>query len=230
MELGRNPPAIHLDYLVCLFKDTKKVMVDSDSYLRKCKEQIPNNHLIENDLSASLADSMLSLEICLPKITGLIVKVIVSESVVHLRQMSQIPRDFRRTNRESPTKPCEYVGSVLSLPKEFYKSKKDFIEDDVLKQWLTLILNEITIKFYSSVNEVLKNDRKIEESIRKLKKVKDNYSHKNSDDDKIRQQLVIDIQSFYDGMNVINVDLENIAMLKDLLNLLESLRGCSENK
>ncbi|KAL0275863.1 UNVERIFIED_CONTAM: hypothetical protein PYX00_003587 [Menopon gallinae] len=220
MELSRNS---HLDYLVCLFKDTKKVIVDSDSYLTKCKEQIPNNHLIESELSASLGDSIKSLEICLPKISWLIVNVITRKSTVHLSQISQIPRDFRRTNRESPTKPCEYVGSVLSLPIEFYKSKKDFLPEKVLKQWLSQILQSIIQEFSVCVKEVLENDQKIEESIRKLKKVKDSYRYKNSDDYKIHQQLVIDIQSFYDGMKMMNADLKTSEELEDLLDLLKSL-------
>ena len=203
-------------------------------YLEKCKEKIPNRDLVEEQLTSSLNTSIQAIEDCLPKITESIVKVIVSESVVHLRQVSDIPRLFRRTNRETPTKPCDYIGNVLLLPTKFYNSKKNFVPDEVLQSWLTLVFNEITMQFYSCVNEVLTNAQKTEESLRKLKKIKDKYyssaDNKNNDDDKIRQQLVVDVHSFSNGADSVQVNRNDIKMLKDLVNLVESARDRSERQ
>lgn len=219
---------------MCLFSDTSKIKTDANSFLENCKEQIPNRHLVEEQLTNSLSDSIQTVKNCLPLITDSIVKVIVSESIVHLRQVSDIPRLFRRTNRETPTKPCDYIINVLLLPNKFYNSKKNFVPDTVLQNWLTLVFNEITIHFYSCVNEVLTNAQKTEESLRKLKKIKDKYynstENKNSDDDKIRQQLVIDVHNFCDGADLVQVNRTDVKMLKDLVDLVESARDRSERQ
>lgn len=223
-----------LDFLVCLFKDTTKVATDANTFLKSCKEKIPNKHLIEEQLSTSSADSVQLVHQCLPKISESIVKVLVSESVIHLKQVNDIPRLFRRTNRETPTKPCDYVGQVLLLPNQFYTSKQNSVTDQILETWLTLIFNEITVQFHSCVSEVLTNAQKTEESLRKLKKSKDKHmsssENKNSDDDKIRQQLVIDVHSFCEGADKVNVKRANVSMLKELVELVESARDRSEKQ
>lgn len=60
-----------------------------------------------------LIESEKNLESTLPFVAGEIVKELMSQSSVHLKQVGDIPRLFRRTNREVPTKPCAYVSNVV---------------------------------------------------------------------------------------------------------------------
>ncbi|KAK6641803.1 hypothetical protein RUM44_013520 [Polyplax serrata] len=218
-----------LDFLVCLFSDTNTFLTEARTFLERSKEKIPNKHLVEEELSISLEESLGQVRETIPKMTDSIVNIIVSESAVHLRQVSQIPRLFRRTNRKSSTEPCEYIGQVLNFPKQFFewKSNQPF---EVLENWFTLAFNEMTNLFYAAVNEVLTNAQKTEESLRKLKKKKENYPSKNSGDDEIRQQLVIDVHSFSDELQRFQVKKENIQMLKDLVELVETARNKSEKQ
>merc|ERR1712131_105930 len=88
---------------------------------------------------------------------------------------------YRRTNRDTPSKPCPYIASVVS--------GCDMVTDQFLVQ----------------VQDVLSNVTKMEESLRKLKKVRErggatggekDKSGGLSDDDKIRLQLYLDVSFF----------------------------------
>lgn len=220
-----------LDFLVCLYSDTSKLIEEIEIFLEGCKGKIPNRHLVEEELSTSLKESLTLVEGVVPKITDSIVKVIVTESSVHFRQVSQIPRLFRRTNRKSSTEPCEYVGQVLNYPKKFYERKRHLVTDERMETWLSQVFNDLTQQYFTAVNEVLTNAQKTEESLRKLKRKKENLSSKNnSGDEEIRQQLVIDVHSYSDGLKEFNLPLNNVNMLKELVNLVESARDKSEKQ
>lgn len=80
----------------------------------------------------------------LPLISQFILGEISSQSLQHLRQVSDIPRLFRRTNREMPTKPCPYIAQVLALPLAFHSAQQSAVNTELLEQWLTLTFAAIT--------------------------------------------------------------------------------------
>lgn len=217
-----------LDFTVCLFCDTEKLLLESETFLEKSKEKIPNNQLIVSELNNSLKEALQAIDEILPRVKEHIVKVLVDESAVHFHQVNQIPRLFRRTNRKSTTEPCEYVGQVLDFPRQFYSLKKSFLEEDVLESLLTSTFIELTKQYYSVVNEVLTNAQKTEESLRKLKKKKDAYSNKNSGDEEIRQQLVIDVKHFGQEFQKMGISKDKVDMMDSLIELVESARNKSE--
>lgn len=218
-----------LDFIVCLYSDTNKLLTEIETFIENCKQKIPNRHLIEKELSTTLKESLSLVRAALTKATESIVKMIVNESAAHFRQVSQIPRLFRRTNRKSSTEPCEYVGQVLSFPKQFREWKKN-LNSDIVDSWLILIFAELTTEFFHAVEEVLMNAQKTEESLRKLKKKKENYSSKNSGDDEIRQQLYIDVSSFCDEVERFRVPKKDVLMLKKLVEFVETAKNKSEKQ
>ena len=84
-------------------------------------------------------------ETCLPKITEEIVNELMNQSSQHLKQISDIPRLFRRTNREIPTKPCTYVKNTLNGLVNF-NSKYRKIIPTIVERWLIMTLNLLTNK------------------------------------------------------------------------------------
>lgn len=82
----------------------------------------------------------------LPLITQEIVKELLSQSAFHLKQISDIPRLFRRTNREIPTKPCAYVKNALSFLSAFYDDYFPIIPQET-NLWLLQTLSSLTEQY-----------------------------------------------------------------------------------
>lgn len=45
-----------------------------------------------------------------------------SQCIGHLKHVSDIPRLYRRTNKEVPTKPSTYVNQLLTALQDFHRS------------------------------------------------------------------------------------------------------------
>ncbi|KAJ8865695.1 hypothetical protein PR048_033215 [Dryococelus australis] len=157
-------------------------------------------------LKESVEESKQQLMARCPTITQFILGEVSGDSMAQLRQVSDIPRLFRRTNRDVPSKPCTYVAAVLGPPQAFHKAQRASVNVDFLHQWLVLIFSAITTQYYSSVDDVLTSVQKTEESLRRLKKARDRTSTPSStegkglgDDDKIRLQLALDVSCYCEG-------------------------------
>lgn len=180
----------------------------------------------------SLGESRTQLSSRLAGITQLILGHVSEQSRGPLRQVSDIPRLFRRTNRDVPTKPCGYVALLLAPPNEFHATYRAGVEPKVLREWLTLVMSAVTEQYYGAVDDVLTSVHKTEESLRRLKKMRDrsvagavvNESKGVGDDDKIRQQLAIDVLCYRDGVTSLGLDKQDVAKLEELVALVESAR------
>lgn len=85
-------------------------------------------------------------------------------------------------------------------------------------------------RYYSSVNDVLTSVQKTEESLRRLKNLREKSGGSNqanqsntgmSDDDKIRLQLHVDICAWTIEIEKLGVDRNSIDKLNDLIHLAE---------
>ncbi|CAA9993075.1 unnamed protein product [Nesidiocoris tenuis] len=157
-----------------------------------------------NLLSQSLSETAAELKRLLDDISQTIVKGLSSELLSYLRQVNDIPRLFRRTDRDAPTKPCPYVVSLLEKPKLFFAEHRSHPK---VLFWLQAMFSEVTKQYYSSVDDVLNSVKKTEECLRRLKKARDKSSNVTNtndkrvgDDNKIRQQLVLDVRSYLEGV------------------------------
>ena len=83
------------------------------------------------------------MQATLPLVTDEIVKELLSQSASHLKQISDIPRLFRRTNREIPTKPCAYVKNALSFLSAFHADYVPIFPQEI-KLWLQQTLLSLT--------------------------------------------------------------------------------------
>lgn len=91
----------------------------------------------------SLDETIKNLKTIWPQITKEIVDELLKQCVTHLKQVSDIPRLFRRTKRDVPTKPCSYVKHTLVFLLNFHADYKKIIPDNV-NYWLELALSELT--------------------------------------------------------------------------------------
>lgn len=91
----------------------------------------------------SLDETIKNLKKIWPDITKEIVNELLKQCIVHLKQVSDIPRLFRRTKRDIPTKSCAYIKNTLAFLINFHTDYKKIIPDDV-NYWLELTLSSLT--------------------------------------------------------------------------------------
>ena len=114
-----------------------------------------------------------------------------------MKQVNDVPRKYRKTNREVPSKPSPYVQAMLEPLKNFVA--QDLKEEAVLRQIVTRVLTQVTQLYLRHTSDVLTSVQKMEESLKRLKKARGGAAAATtavSDDDKIRLQLALDVNTF----------------------------------
>ncbi|KAK0086234.1 hypothetical protein PV325_003542 [Microctonus aethiopoides] len=218
-----------IEFFVCLYTDATKFSEKLHTILNIVLSKLDNvKPIIVELLNESLDDSRQSLKSDLPEISNEIVQQLLTKSSPNLKQVSDIPRLFRRTMRERPTQPCAYVKNALGNLLEFNSMYRQIIPDAV-KHWLQLTLSSLTEQYYFSVKDVLESVQKTEESLRRLKKIRDKSSGTSqiesqgiSDDEKIRIQLEIDVLNFAETIKVFDFDISSIQHLNELIKIVEA--------
>ncbi|XP_040823775.1 conserved oligomeric Golgi complex subunit 2 isoform X1 [Ochotona curzoniae] len=152
-------------------------------------------------ISAALEDSQSSLSACIPPLSSKIIQDLSESCFSYLKGALEVPRLYRRTNKEVPTAASSYVDSALKPFHQLQRGHQDKLKHAVIQQWLEEALSESTHKYYETVSDVLNSVRKMEESLKRLKQARKTTvanpvgaSSGMSDDDKIRLQLALDVQ------------------------------------
>nr|XP_033189717.1 conserved oligomeric Golgi complex subunit 2 isoform X1 [Bombus vancouverensis nearcticus]XP_033189718.1 conserved oligomeric Golgi complex subunit 2 isoform X1 [Bombus vancouverensis nearcticus]XP_033189719.1 conserved oligomeric Golgi complex subunit 2 isoform X1 [Bombus vancouverensis nearcticus] len=228
-NLNKVEHSTKLNFLICLYKDVEK-FVNILPFLfeiarSKFKQENPR---ILTLLKDSLDETIKNLKTIWPQITKEIVDELLKQCVTHLKQVSDIPRLFRRTKRDVPTKPCSYVKNTLVFLLNFHADYKKIIPDNV-NYWLELALSELTEHYLASVTDVLTSVQKTEESLRRLKKIRDKSTGSLtsevqgiSDDEKIRIQLQVDVQAYANMITEMQISISNVLYMKELLHAVET--------
>ncbi|XP_055281850.1 conserved oligomeric Golgi complex subunit 2 isoform X1 [Moschus berezovskii] len=154
-----------------------------------------------SSISAALEDSQLSLSACVPALSEKITQDLSESCFSHLKSALEIPRLYRRTNKEVPVTASSYVDSALKPLYQVQSGHKDKLKQATIQQWLETTLSESTHKYYETVSDVLNSVRKMEESLKRLKQARRSTPTNlaglsgggMSDDDKIRLQLALDV-------------------------------------
>lgn len=154
-----------------------------------------------SSISAALEDSQSSLSACIPPLSSKIIQDLSESCFRYLKSALEVPRLYRRTNKEVPTAASSYVDSALKPFHQLQRGHKDKLKHAVIQQWLEGALSESTHKYYETVSDVLNSVRKMEESLKRLKQARKTTpttpvgpSGGMSDDDKIRLQLALDVE------------------------------------
>ena len=183
--------------IISLFSDIEKFSTIIPQII-----MVPSSNSVA--ISSSVKEAVTSLHSVVPKFSESIASNIAAEPMKLVKSVGDIPRMYRRTNRDTPSKPCPYIASVVSGFVEFYAGHKT-TDRNTLTMWLMSACDMVTDQFLVQVQDVLSNVTKMEESLRKLKKVRErggatggekDKSGGLSDDDKIRLQLYLDVSFF----------------------------------
>ncbi|EZA51235.1 Conserved oligomeric Golgi complex subunit [Ooceraea biroi] len=218
-----------LNFLVYLYVDVEKLVNALPSFLQIVQSKITNKNVtISKLLEDSLGETSRNLTNLLPSITKEILNELSEQCVIHLKQVSDIPRLFRRTKRDVPTKPCPYVKSAV-VPLINFLADYSKIIPETVNLWLELTLSSLTENYLLFVTDVLTSVQKTEESLRRLKKIRDKSTgilpsepQGISDDEKIRIQLKVDVNGYANMIKDLNISTVNIHHLQELINAVEA--------
>ncbi|XP_019382777.1 PREDICTED: conserved oligomeric Golgi complex subunit 2 [Gavialis gangeticus] len=182
-------------------------------------------------ITGALEDSKASLSACMPTLNDRIIQDLSENCFSYLKSALEVPRLYRRTNKEVPTKASPYVDSAL---KPFYRLQseyKDILKQPMVHQWLEGAFSESTQKYYETVSDVLSSVKKMEESLKRLKQARKTVTPNNvgsnggmSDDNKIRLQLALDVEYFGDQMQKMGLETSDTKSFSALTELVQAAK------
>uniref|UniRef100_A0A1E1WAF4 Conserved oligomeric Golgi complex subunit 2 n=1 Tax=Pectinophora gossypiella TaxID=13191 RepID=A0A1E1WAF4_PECGO len=204
----RNSPKLELTSVNrSLIDNSINIHVDIQSLLNRLptfmqlveiKVPIGNKDLLRQSLRYS--ETMLTGT--KDKIRECIVNELYDHFNMQLKQVSDIPRLYRKTNRSVPTKPCAYIDVITKAIHEFNEDASRRLDNAFLVELFQALFNIMTVSYYKYVEDVLTSVQKTEESLRRLKQIRERTSQQSSestgvtDGDKIRLQLNVDVGSY----------------------------------
>ncbi|XP_054018219.1 conserved oligomeric Golgi complex subunit 2 isoform X2 [Dryobates pubescens] len=221
-------PSISSAQLVSVAADVDKLQDQIPDILEIIKpklEMIGFKNL--SSIEGALEDSKTSLSACVPTLNKRIIQDLSESSFTCLKSALEVPRLYRRTNKEVPTKASPYVDSAL---KPFYRLQneyKDRLKQPMIHQWLECALSESTQKYYETVSDVLSSVKKMEESLKRLKQARRTAASNPvgtnggmSDDNKIRLQLALDVEYFGEQIRKMGLEVSSIKSFSALTELV----------
>ncbi|XP_055851549.1 conserved oligomeric Golgi complex subunit 2 [Episyrphus balteatus] len=211
--------------MVFLYADTTKFIEKLPYVLGLLSSNITENNDV---LSDSMDDVKETLQVHLAEIEKALIDILTVESIESIQQVNDLPRLYRKTNRDVPTRNSGYVEQMLKPVKVFQDGLGDKLDEYIVQRILEQVFIRITKEYYQSVTEVLTSVQKTEESLRRLKNLKEKTANQQpsaggamSDDDKIRLQLRVDVGAWTKELANLNFMPTQIDKLLDLNNMVE---------
>lgn len=149
--------------------------------------------------------------------------IILNKSVDQFKSVNELPRLYRRTNKEVPSKPSKYITSFCNILINYVEGSASFLPVEKKNSLILDIIQEISNQFESVADELLISVKKTEESLRRLKRKTGASASQGSvtDDNKIRMQIILDIDSFRSQAQ----DLGATSRVENLLKLLDRAKS-----
>lgn len=133
-----------IDFLILLYLDVLKLKSKISSIFDCIVEKIPINLNTQlNLIEKSFDGSQEIFSKYLKRIEQQWNNEIIAQTSGWAKQVADIPRLYRKTNREAPTKPCNYVEQILKPSELFWNKNSERIEPKTLKECLTSSLSQL---------------------------------------------------------------------------------------
>ncbi|XP_061405710.1 conserved oligomeric Golgi complex subunit 2 [Lethenteron reissneri] len=189
-----------------------------------------------DSLSGALAESRAALEGAVPacgtRITGELAELCSG----CLRGAQEVPRLYRRTNKDAPSRPSPYVENALRPLEQMLSEHTGAVEHARLHAWILDSLRKSTERYHETVSDVLTSVRKMEESLKRLKQARKTGAGATAaaaaasgtgltDDDKIRLQLYLDTQAFRQQIEKLGVEASEIPTLQSLIDTVQTAKA-----
>uniref|UniRef100_A0A671TUU4 Conserved oligomeric Golgi complex subunit 2 n=1 Tax=Sparus aurata TaxID=8175 RepID=A0A671TUU4_SPAAU len=201
-----------------------------------CSYQLDRCRLFSS-MSDALSDSKACLSSSIPTLNTRMTQHLTERSCRFLKSASEVPRLYRRTNKELPVRASAYMDNALRPLHQLLTDSTGLVTPSTAQEWLRVTLSECTQRYYETISEVLSSVRKMEESLKRLKQARKGASATSSaganggptDDSKIRLQLALDVE--YLGEQVggkMGLQQSDISMFSTLMDLVKEARELAE--
>ena len=109
------------------------------------------------DISPAVAEAATQLSSVLPLLSSAISSDISSGPVKTVKSVADIPRMYRRTNRETPSKPCSYIVTILENMTLFHGQYQSSVSSESLVTWVGEASTLVCGQYLLQVQDVLIN-------------------------------------------------------------------------
>ncbi|XP_048387356.2 conserved oligomeric Golgi complex subunit 2 [Stegostoma tigrinum] len=226
-------PSLSVNQLAYLVSDLDKIQEQLPGLLEIIKPRLVNIGFANFSLiSEALADSQISVESKLPALGDRIVEELTEACFSYLKNASEVPRLYRRTNKEVPIKASLYVENALKPLHQLQSEYKTVVKEKRIEEWLSGALRICSERYYETVSDVLSSVKKMEESLKRLKQARKSAAASSmgttsgiSDDNKIRLQLALDIEYLYDQVQKLGLQMSTFTQFAALLELAQSAKA-----
>lgn len=139
-----NPQRSRVDFLVHLYTDIIETISESTTIAREIVDKMPIHLCNEHDvIEQCMNETRQMLAKRLNQIEDQWNREMLKQTSGWVKQVADIPRLYRKTNREAPTKPCNYVELILKPAKSFKEMYATKISDDTIRRCLIHVLSQL---------------------------------------------------------------------------------------
>ncbi|KAL7752896.1 hypothetical protein RI367_001899 [Sorochytrium milnesiophthora] len=150
----------------------------------------------QSDAHASLLQTSARTTDTLAKLSKAIVAILTRRCTEVLKLLRNVTSQYRGTNKPMPTAPSFFVAGILQPAAQFYEEHASLIPREVWLPWMSEIADMVTTRYHGTLETLLADIKKTEESLRRLKRSKGKADNSTEDEDKMRYQLYLDVQQF----------------------------------
>lgn len=133
-----------VDFLTLIYLDLNKLIEKIPGLTDCITEKVPNTmstqlELVEKCLNESRKMLIERRELIEKQWSN----EIVAQTAGWTKQVADIPRLYRKTNRDAPKQPCNYVEQILKPNKSFHTKNSNKIPSDVIQQCMILSFSHL---------------------------------------------------------------------------------------
>ncbi|MEQ2298677.1 Conserved oligomeric Golgi complex subunit 2 [Ameca splendens] len=235
-EIG-GPASLSTKQLVYIAADIQKLqekIPELSEMVRQRLEAIGiKNFAVVED---ALADSKVCLSSSIPSLNTRMTQHLTERCCRFLKSASEVPRLYRRTNKDLPVRASAYMDNALRPLHQLLADSTGLVNPQTAQEWLRVTLSDCTQKYYETISEVLSSVKKMEDSLKRLKQARKGATTAvttganggPTDDSKIRLQLALDVEYLGEQIQKMGLQPSDISMFSTLLELVKEARELAE--
>uniref|UniRef100_A0A8C5QD56 Conserved oligomeric Golgi complex subunit 2 n=1 Tax=Leptobrachium leishanense TaxID=445787 RepID=A0A8C5QD56_9ANUR len=228
-DMQSNVFSIH--QLIHIVADVDKIKDQLPELMEVIKEKL--NQVGFKDLTiikGALEDTFNSVTTPLLPLNKKITIDLSESCFTYLKSALEVPRLYRRTNKEVPTKASPYVENAVKPLFQLQNDYRSLLKQSVREEWLKGALSECTQRYFDTVSDVLSSVKKMEESLKRLKQARKTTTASSAsnggvnDDNKIRLQLALDVEYLGNQIENLGLQTDDITSFSALTELVQAAK------
>uniref|UniRef100_A0A7N8XA95 Conserved oligomeric Golgi complex subunit 2 n=1 Tax=Mastacembelus armatus TaxID=205130 RepID=A0A7N8XA95_9TELE len=227
-----SPASLSTKQLVYIAADIQKLQEQVQTH----KLPSPQFYVMFFCMLDALEDSKACLSSSVPTLNTRMTQHLTDRSCRFLKSASEVPRLYRRTNKELPVRASAYMDNALRPLHQLLTDSTGLVTPSTAQEWLRVALSECTQRYHETISEVLSSVRKMEESLKRLKQARKGAALTTTaganggptDDSKIRLQLALDVEYLGEQIQKMGLQPNDISMFSCLMDLVKEARELAE--